>query len=100
MAEETTSRKKKYEPTDDDYELTRIEICEAENGVVISCSYDLKDEIRDKMKNMERDSGLYHGYFGSDSEKHVFEDKTAAKKFISDELDRLWSENASEGNPY
>lgn len=87
-AEPTVTRKKKYEPTDDDYELQGIRIEKAENGVVVRCEYRLKDEIVDKMKKNDP-SGYYSPYCGDD-DKMVFEKEADAKAHIIGELNALW----------
>lgn len=84
-AEEVT-RKKKYEPTDDDYDLTSVRIEQAENGVVVNCGYRIKESVANKMKKAE--PGYYPGY--CEDEKHVFEDESSAKEFIMGELNALW----------
>ena len=89
-AEGTVTRKKRYEPTDDDFELTNIGIDDAENGVVITCRYRLKDETKDKMKKAGGDNYPSFYSYENDGEKHVFEDKAAALKFITGELREMW----------
>ena len=89
---EKTKRTKGYAPTDGDWDLSRIGIEEAENGVVISCGYKLKDEIRDKM-NKQSAQGVSCGSTYRDDAKHVFETKDAAKKFIIDELNAMWGKD-------
>ena len=93
---EKVSRKKGYEPDDDkDYQLSRVSFDSAENGVVVECSYVLKDEIKAKMEKQSRDGGKYYGSY-CEPEKHVFEDKADAKKFVMAELDRMWAEEEGE----
>lgn len=89
---ETSVRKKAYVPDyEKDYDLCRIGIEEAENGVVISCGYKLKDSVREKMNKQEK-QGMYCGSTYRDDSKHVFDDKAKAKQFIMDELNKMWSE--------
>lgn len=85
---ETATRKKKYEPTDDDYELQGIRIEKAENGVVVRCEYRVKDEVVDKMKKADP-NGYYSPYCGDD-DKMVFEKEADAKAHIIGELNSLW----------
>ena len=88
--EGTVTRKKKYEPEDEDYELSNIGIEDAENGVVISCRYRLTDEAKAKIKKSSGDNyPSFYSYEDGD-EKHVFEDRAAAMKFINDELKEMW----------
>lgn len=96
MSDETkVTRKKDYVPTDDDYDLCRIGIEEAENGVAIKCGYKLKDSVRDKLKKQEANGGkgpyAFCGY-GDDEETHVFETKQKALAFITNELTSMWGE--------
>ena len=89
-APEQVTRKKGYVPDDDkDYELCEIEIEHAENGVVVCCRYKLTEDAQKKMK-ASKGEGFYCDSYGSDRERHVFEDKVEAKKFIAAELDALW----------
>lgn len=85
-AEEKVVRKKKYEPVDKDYCLSNISIDEAENGVVIGCRYKLDDAVKDKLRGDHIDTWQYE----NDEEKHVFENKASAIKFIIDELNEMW----------
>ena len=86
---ETVTRKKRYEPIDDDYDLVAVRFEEAENGVVVSCEYHLKDAVRDKLRKQEP----HYYYDSNDTEKHVFEDKAGAKTFIIGELDAMWGKS-------
>lgn len=89
---EKVTRKRQYVPDDDkDYQLSRINIDDAENGVVIKCGYRLKDAVRDKLRADGGDIYKYEGY-GNDDEQHVFENKQDAKAFIAAELDTLFGE--------
>ena len=92
MEDEKTTRVKKYEPTDSDFELNRISISYAENGVVIECGYSVKDEIKDKMRKQAQKMGVSCSFweYENDSEKHVFQSKSEAKSFIIGELDEMW----------
>lgn len=91
---ETVTRKKRYEPDDDkDYKLTSVSIDEAENGVVVCCSYDLTDEAEAKVK---KSGGSKYDYGCCSPEKHVFQSKQEAKAFITAEFDKLWSEEEGE----
>lgn len=82
---EKVSRKKKYEPIDDDYKLSSLSIDDAENGVVVSCSYRLNDEASEKMRKSDNYSGGW-----CEPDKHVFEKKNDAKAFIMSEIDALF----------
>ena len=86
---ETSTRKKGYAPTDNDWELNRVSFDDAENGVVVECSYRLKQDIKDKLRKQEK-AGM--GYCSDYREpiKHVFEDKADAKAFLVKELDKIW----------
>lgn len=96
VPEGKSSRKKGYTPDDDkDYRLSRINLEEAENGIVIECSYDLKDEAKTKMRASEQ-QGLYCGSTYCEPERHVFTDQAEAKAFIVSELDSLWADNVEE----
>lgn len=79
-------RKKKYVPTKNDYKLTSVRIEDAENGVVVECSYSLKKEVSDKMKK----DGYYDTW--EPPRRHVFENKEDAKTFILGELNELWAD--------
>ena len=79
--------KKKYQPTDDDWKLSGVNIEDAENGVMVSCNYQLTDEAREKMHKSENYSSDYRM-----PEKHVFESQAKAKVFVIEELNRLWKE--------
>ncbi len=97
-ADGTATRKKRYEPTDDDYDIAGIEIDEAENGVVITCRYKLKPEVEAKMRKASENGGPSpYSYcdFDSNREKHVFETQDAAKKFIMSELNDMWGDGAT-----
>lgn len=86
---ETTTRKKRYAPTDDDYDICCIRLEPAENGVTVICEYRLKDDAKGKMKKGD-------SYVPYDiervTESNVFEKKADAKAFISAELDEVWSD--------
>ena len=74
---------------------------EAENGVVVCCRYDLTEEAEDKIKKKEMQGGpSKYSIMGYDNEreKHVFEDKAAAKAFIVEELDAMWGDKVDEDN--
>ncbi len=85
-AEGKVTRKKKYEPTDEDYSLQCVRIEHAENGVVVCCEYGLDDEARDKARKSDNYPESYC------SEKTVFENKQDAKAFIMKEFDALFGE--------
>jgi hypothetical protein len=85
--DEKSTRKKKYEPTDDDWKLSSVSIEDAENGVCVSCSYNLTDDAREKTRKSDNYISDYRSPV-----KHVFEDKSGAKTFIIKELDRLFAE--------
>ena len=90
--EGTVTRKKRYEPEDKDYELSNIGIDDAENGVVITCRYRLKEDVKEKMRKMALNGGpspSFYEYENND-EKHVFENRADAMKFINDELAGMW----------
>lgn len=86
MDVEKVVRKKKYEPEDKDYELRGIDIDDAENGVVVACRYEIKQSVKEKMRKSDQYPDSYCA-----PEKHVFESKDDAKKFIMSELDEMWS---------
>jgi hypothetical protein len=89
--QEKTTRRKGYQPKDEDYHIERISIDEAENGVMIRCSYTLNEDVKDKMKK-QRDGGLEVPYWGGcEDETHVFQSKEEAKNFILGELNELWT---------
>lgn len=91
------TRKKGYVPDDNkDYDLCSIEISEAENGVVVSCRYTLNKTAKAKVEK-SRAAGASCPYYDSygDQEKHVFEDKAAAVKFINSELTSMWGNGSS-----
>ncbi len=95
----STSRKKMYVPdSEKDYDLTRIGISEAENGVVIECGYTLKQSVKDKMSKMSQSMG--NGGYVSDycePDKHVFESKADALAFITGELNDMWGKETDAG---
>lgn len=86
MDTEKVVRTKKYEPEDKDYELRGIDIEDALNGVVVSCRYELKRDVKDKMRKLEQYPDSY-----CPPEKKVFQKKADAKNFIMEELDEMWS---------
>ena len=92
---EKSTRVKHYAPVDKDYVLTGIDIEEAENGVVICCKYGLTEEAEEKIKKTGQSKYDVLGYNG-DREKHVFEDKAEAMKFIDSELDAMWGDTGDE----
>lgn len=88
--ERVVSRKKKYEPTDDDYKLSGFDVEEAENGVVITCKYALDDAVKAKMQ--QHPDMKYIPYeIERKTVRNVFEDMKDAKKFCEGELDKLWA---------
>lgn len=91
--EEKTVRKKDYAPDDEkDYRLAGVRIEDAENGVSIKCEYELKPEVKDKMRANKQDipwSGM-----SDNTETHVFEKEKDARAFIIEELDKLFGTKA------
>lgn len=88
---ERVTRKKNYEPDDDkDYRLCCIRIEDAENGVVVKCEYELRPEIKEKMRANKQDVP-WRG-MDENTESYVFEDKAGAMKFLTDELNELFAD--------
>ena len=89
---EKVTRKKKYEPTDDDYELSGIRVEEAENGVLVICELALNDDAKDKIKS-HPNSGNYVPYdTDHKTERHVFEKIQDAKDFCNEQIDELFKD--------
>lgn len=95
---EKTTRRKAYAPTDADYDLCCINLEDAENGVSVKCEYRLKDDAKAKVKSSKGES-----YVPYDLERksltNVFTEKAEAKTFIMEELDKMWVDPASGGEP-
>lgn len=89
VADGEQTRKKRYEPTDDDYELTRVSFDKAENGIVVNCGWTIKDEVKDMMRKKNDGMCGFGGEYYPD-EKHVFEKMADAKAFVMKELNSLW----------
>ena len=86
---EKSTRKKRYQPTDTDWEVNRVSFDEAENGVVVECNYQLKDDVKNRIKKDRDEGGPYVSEY-RESTKHVFENKADAKTFVNDKLGMLW----------
>ena len=54
---------------------------------MVSCSYQLKDEAKEKMRKSEN-----YGSEWRQPVKHVFENSAKAKAFVVEELNKLWKD--------
>lgn len=95
---ETTTRKKKYAPTDDDYKICCVRIEEAENGVSVKCEYELTDEAQAKIKGDGKGDSYVPYDVQRKTDSYVFEDKKDAIKHITGELNKMWGDGAKGGD--
>ena len=80
-------------PNMKDYDLTRIGIDRADNGVIVNCSYKMKPEAA--LKATKGKDYLDYDQRNPD-EKHVFDDMSAAAEFIEGRLTGKIDEKADE----
>ena len=71
-------------PKDNDYRLTGIEIDGAANGIIVTCRYTIKDDVKKKMRAKENYCDTYR-----EPVRSVFEGWDGAIEFIGAELEKL-----------
>ena len=72
-------------PKMSDFDLTSVRIERVNNGVVIECNHKMKPEVEQKMRGKSGKDYVEYDV-RNPSEKHVFDDVSAASEFIEARL--------------
>lgn len=83
----------KKEPNKKDYYLSGLDIEPADNGFIVNCRYTIQPKVKIAMRKKEEYCDTYR-----EPEKHVFEDKADAVKFITAEVAKLQEGEEMEDN--
>jgi len=67
-----------------DYRLSGIEGEPAENGIIVKCRYQIKDDVKAAMRKKERYCDSY-----MEPKQHIFEDYDGVLEFVQKEIGRL-----------